>query len=76
MFAQGEVPFDQSPNKIAPRFAFDLMSARPGLKLKDAKCPVLVVMAEQDDMIPIRITRKLVADANGSKFHFFLRVII
>ncbi|EJC99630.1 alpha/beta-hydrolase [Fomitiporia mediterranea MF3/22] len=65
MFAQSGKPFAEYPNTIAPRFSFDLLSSRPGAKLKDAKCPVLVVASKEDDMIPLAVTRKLVEQADG-----------
>ncbi|KAG2142362.1 Alpha/Beta hydrolase protein [Suillus clintonianus] len=65
MFAQGSTPFSGAPNLIAPRFVIDALGVRPGLRLKDARCPMLIVMAEEDDLIPASITRKMVDDADG-----------
>jgi len=64
MFAQGRTPFDKYPNLIAPRFVLDALSCRPGLSLKNAHCPMLVVMAEEDDLIPAAITREIAANAS------------
>ncbi|KAJ7910276.1 alpha/beta-hydrolase, partial [Mycena leptocephala] len=55
MFAQGDIPFDGAPNLINPRIVFEFMSARPGRHLARAQCPVLLVVAQGDDMIPARI---------------------
>lgn len=66
MFDQGSVPFSQVPNLIAPRAAFDILGARPGLHLKNAKCPMLVVMAEEDDLNPAKVTSDIVANSDGS----------
>ncbi|KAJ6620411.1 hypothetical protein B0H10DRAFT_1076614 [Mycena sp. CBHHK59/15] len=45
--------------------AFEGLGARPGLRLEEAKCPMLVVMAAEDDLTPPRITREIVAAAEG-----------
>ncbi|KAF8460024.1 hypothetical protein JB92DRAFT_3075924, partial [Gautieria morchelliformis] len=65
MFAQGTMPFSEAPNALAPRVVFDIMATRPGLELKDAKCPVLLVISEDDDMIPRRLTESIVDAARG-----------
>jgi hypothetical protein len=39
------------------------MGARPGLQLSKAACPVLIVMAENDDIIAEHITRDICAKA-------------
>ncbi|EGN92828.1 hypothetical protein SERLA73DRAFT_190547 [Serpula lacrymans var. lacrymans S7.3] len=64
MFAQGRTPFDRAPNLISPRFITEALSCRPGLALKKALCPMLVVSAEEDDIVPIGITRDIVANAD------------
>ncbi|KAG1766330.1 Alpha/Beta hydrolase protein [Suillus placidus] len=65
MFAQGSTPFSDAPNLIAPRFVIDALGVRPGLRLKDIRCPMLVVMAEEDDLIPASLTRSIVDNADG-----------
>ncbi|KAH8115213.1 alpha/beta-hydrolase [Phellopilus nigrolimitatus] len=65
MFDQSDAPFSQQPNLVAPRLAFDMLSSRPGTKLKDAKCPMLVVLAKEDDIIPAELTRKIASEADG-----------
>lgn len=72
MFAQGATPFSKAPNLIAPRIAFDLMATRPGLELKNATCPMLVVMAEDDETQPRSITQSIVDGAEGSKCYSIL----
>ena len=68
MFSQGPTPLSAAPNLIAPRFAIDAMlHATSGRKLKDAKCPVLVIMAEDDDIILKHITVDIVQKAEGSE---------
>lgn len=66
MYANSQISFDDMPNLVSPRLAFDVLSARPGLKLKDAHNPMLVVMAENDDLVPPAVTRAVLA-ANGSR---------
>ncbi|KAF8590408.1 alpha/beta-hydrolase, partial [Ramaria rubella] len=66
MFAQGNTPFSEAPNVIAGRAAFETMAARPGLKLKDAKCPVLFVRAEDHDVIPATVIKDVI-EAAGDK---------
>lgn len=63
MYHRADLRFEDMPNVLAPRLAFQVLSARPGLNLKDAFCPMLVVMAEDDDLIPPFVTRKIVDDA-------------
>ncbi|KAJ7477022.1 alpha/beta-hydrolase [Mycena galericulata] len=52
MFAQGDTPFLSAPNLINPSVLFQIMNARPGRKLRDARCPVLLVIAKEDDIMP------------------------
>ncbi|EIM79594.1 alpha/beta-hydrolase [Stereum hirsutum FP-91666 SS1] len=65
MYEKGDRPFSEMPNVLAARLAFEVFSARPGLMLKNAKSPMLIVMAEEDDMIPVAITRDVVAKSCG-----------
>lgn len=69
MFSQGRVPFSSAPNKIAPRVAFEIMAARPGIRLKDARCPVLIVASKEDDIMPVKIARDIAAGASESLFN-------
>jgi hypothetical protein len=41
--------YDLNPNIIAPRFVIDALGIRPGLRLKDIRCPLLIIMVEEDD---------------------------
>ncbi|KAJ7236914.1 hypothetical protein C8J57DRAFT_128905 [Mycena rebaudengoi] len=59
MFAQGETPFSLTPNLINPRVVFEIMSARPGRSLSNARCPLLVVTAQNDDIFPTRIADEI-----------------
>ncbi|PFH50116.1 hypothetical protein AMATHDRAFT_145872 [Amanita thiersii Skay4041] len=63
MFSQGSIPFSKAPNKIAPRLSFQIMGARPGIRMKEAKGRVLIVSSQDDDMIPIKIAREIAASA-------------
>lgn len=65
MFSQGRTPFEQSPNLIAPRAAFDILSARR--TLNDARCPVLLVIATDDDLVPAWIGREIAERAGGGE---------
>lgn len=67
MYEKGDRTFSEMPNVLAARLAFEVFSARPGLMLKNAKSPMLIVMAEEDDMIPVAITRDVVAKSCGSE---------
>lgn len=67
VFAQGNTPFEQSPNLVAPRVAFEIMSARHGLALKGARCHVLLVIAKEDDLVPARTGREIAASATASE---------
>lgn len=67
MFSQGKIPFENSPNLVAPRVTFEIMSARPGIALKDAHCPVLLVIAKDDDIMPTKIGREIAASAGASE---------
>lgn len=68
MFSQGQIPFDSAPNLIAPRVAFEIMSARPGLRLKDTHCPLLIVISKDDDIMPSTIGRNIAAGASDSQY--------
>jgi pimeloyl-ACP methyl ester carboxylesterase len=68
MYAQGTMPFSEAPNALAPRVVFDILATRPGLELKNAKCPVLLVISEDDDMIPRWLTESIVKAAHGSQY--------
>ena len=68
MFAQGDTPFTDAPNIINPRIIFEFMSARPGRHLAGARCPVLLVVAQDDDMIPPRIGDEIGKAAKDSSF--------
>ncbi|KAI0064307.1 alpha/beta-hydrolase [Artomyces pyxidatus] len=63
MFSHSDTPFDRAPNVLAPRLSFEVMGTRPGLELKHAKCPVLLVQGKEDDLIPFSITSNLAAQA-------------
>jgi len=66
MFSQGKTPFTEAPNLIAPRYALDLMfNGDAGNHLTNARCPMLVVMAEADDLIPAKLTKSIVEKSNG-----------
>jgi hypothetical protein len=68
MFAQSSVPYEQRPNRINASVVYQMMSARYGLELSEAKCPVLIVMPETDDIIAPKVTREVIARAGNSKF--------
>lgn len=72
MFAQGTIPFSEAPNVLAPRLAYEFMSAtaQPGLRLKYAQCKILVVAARDDDNIPIKIAREAAAAAPESMYMY------
>lgn len=67
MYEHGTITktFSEADNLLAPRLAFEMMSWRPSLK--DSRCPLLIVAGEDDDMIPIHVTQKVVDEANDSK---------
>ncbi|KAJ8488729.1 hypothetical protein ONZ45_g13855 [Pleurotus djamor] len=62
MFAQGKIPFTEAPNLINPRVCFEIMGTRPGVNLKIAYAPMLVIATKDDDMIPFAVA-KSVAEA-------------
>ncbi|KAJ7434703.1 hypothetical protein FB451DRAFT_1418632 [Mycena latifolia] len=62
-------PFAAAPNLIAPRVAFEVVSVRPGLRLKDARCPFLDVMAADNDLNDPELTPALTTAMN-SKVQF------
>ncbi|KAJ8495283.1 hypothetical protein ONZ45_g12926 [Pleurotus djamor] len=62
MFAQGKIPFTEAPNLINPRVCFEIMGTRPGVNLKIAHAPMLVIATKDDDMIPFAVA-KSVAEA-------------
>ncbi|KAJ6517531.1 alpha/beta-hydrolase [Mycena vitilis] len=63
MFAQGSTPFADAPNLINAGAVFELMSARPGRQLDNARCPVLIICAKEDDIIPIEIATQIAQTA-------------
>ncbi|KAF4578362.1 AB hydrolase superfamily protein [Pleurotus pulmonarius] len=63
MFAQGRTPFTEAPNLINPRVCFEIMNARPGTLLREAHAPFLVVLSQEDDMLPVSIGRSVAAGA-------------
>ncbi|KAJ6469455.1 alpha/beta-hydrolase [Mycena sanguinolenta] len=63
MFAQGDTRFTDAPNLINPRIVFEFMSARAGRRLAGARCPVLLVVARDDDTIPSRIAFEIGRDS-------------
>ncbi|KAJ6465893.1 alpha/beta-hydrolase [Mycena vitilis] len=63
MFAQGSTPFADAPNLINAGAVFEVMSARPGRQLNNARCPVLIVCAKEDDIIPIEIATRIAQEA-------------
>ena len=68
-YAKAPRTFDQAPNLIAPRVAFELMSSEwsPGTRLSKMNAPLLVVAPSDDDLIPFRITENVVENAGGSE---------
>ena len=67
MYEHGTIKktFSEADNLLAPRLAFEMMSWRP--PLKDAKSPLLIVAGQEDDMIPMHVTQKVVDEANDSE---------
>lgn len=65
MYSKASKAFMHTPNVTCARLAFELFAVRPGLRLKDLKCPMLVVMAEEDDITSPEITRNIVGKALG-----------
>ncbi|KAJ7621275.1 alpha/beta-hydrolase [Roridomyces roridus] len=63
MFSQGDTPFSSAPNLINAGVLFEIMNARPGRKLSDARCPVLVVATKDDDIIPAAIAAQIAKSA-------------
>ncbi|KAJ7145634.1 hypothetical protein C8R44DRAFT_863506 [Mycena epipterygia] len=67
MSSQGATPFSDVPNLMSPRVVFEALGARLSLRLKDAKSPMLPILAAQDDLNPERIARGIIAAAEGSR---------
>lgn len=65
MYSKASKTFMHMPNVTCTRLTFELFTVRPGLRLKDSKCPMLVVMAQEDDMISPEITQNIVEKALG-----------
>lgn len=63
MYSKASKTFEQTPNVTCARLVFEMFTTRPGLRLKNLKCPMLVVMPEEDDMIAPEITRNIVGKA-------------
>ncbi|KDR76793.1 hypothetical protein GALMADRAFT_139671 [Galerina marginata CBS 339.88] len=63
MFEHSSVPFTDAPNLVSPRVVFQMMGVRPGLSLKRAKFPVLLVIPQEDDMIPLKVARDIAAQS-------------
>lgn len=68
MYSRSKTPFSSQPNVLAPRLAPQIMTRRPGTRLSEAACPVLIVMPEEDDLIPAALTRDLASKAGESAY--------
>ena len=66
MLASSPTSFRDSPNIVAARLVFDVLSWRPGTRLENLNAPMLIVSPEDDDMIPLDITKGLVYKSRGS----------
>lgn len=67
MFSQGKTPFSAAPNLLTPRLSIQLMSARPALEFRKAHCPILIVAAREDDIMPLKIAREVALSASESQ---------
>ncbi|MDX1648934.1 MAG: alpha/beta fold hydrolase [Myxococcota bacterium] len=58
-------PGGSSPwrNRIGARVLFDMASYRPGLRAADVRCPLLLVAARDDDLIPLSAVEAVAARA-------------
>ncbi|KIK58905.1 hypothetical protein GYMLUDRAFT_170445 [Collybiopsis luxurians FD-317 M1] len=63
MFSQGAKPFLQAPNRVPARYVFDVLKSRAGRELAKAHSRMLIVIAEEDDIFPSSIGRKVAAEA-------------
>lgn len=58
MFSDGNTPFEDTPNLVAPRGVFEILSAH---------CLVLLVIARDDDIAPGQIGREVAESATASE---------
>ncbi|KAF8576375.1 alpha/beta-hydrolase [Ramaria rubella] len=65
LYSRVNMTVSETPNLITPRLLLDVMRRRPGLRLKTAKCPMLVIAAEEDDIIGLKMTEGIVEAAEG-----------
>ncbi|KAJ7621279.1 hypothetical protein FB45DRAFT_1092902 [Roridomyces roridus] len=62
MFAQGQTPFLSALNLINLGVLYEIMNARPGRRLRDALCPVLLVVNKGDDLATATEIARLAPD--------------
>ncbi|KIK54650.1 hypothetical protein GYMLUDRAFT_231816 [Collybiopsis luxurians FD-317 M1] len=65
ILALGGKAMSDSPNLLPARVIFDFMGAKAGRYLKDAHSKYLVVLAQEDDIIPPNIAREVASAASG-----------
>ncbi|GBE83322.1 Alpha/Beta hydrolase protein [Sparassis latifolia] len=63
MYEQSDTPFSERANIVPGRLMVEIMSSR--LDLSGIKCPMLVVMPENDDLIAPSVSREAIAKARG-----------
>jgi len=57
----------ENDNRVAGRIGIDILFARPGRRLKDIDCPVLVCACEKDTVAPYKATAKYAAEAPNAE---------
>jgi hypothetical protein len=66
MCAKSPQPLSTRANVVNAGVACELLCKRPGRHLGAARCPVLIVMPEADDVMPPSVTRSVAAQAGSS----------
>ncbi|KDR70438.1 hypothetical protein GALMADRAFT_282207 [Galerina marginata CBS 339.88] len=66
MYKDSPVSFSDTPNLLSPSFVFQMVGIRPGLQLKNAKFPLLLVSPQHDDISPVSISKDIAREAPGN----------
>ncbi|GLZ49158.1 alpha/beta hydrolase [Actinomycetospora sp. NBRC 106375] len=56
-------------NEVAARFAFQLPRYRPGRRLREVRCPVLLCLCSEDSVAPTARTRRYAAAGTRTRLH-------
>ncbi|KIJ40186.1 hypothetical protein M422DRAFT_174124 [Sphaerobolus stellatus SS14] len=65
LYKESGVEFTEEKNRMAAKPVWEFFGSRPNRRFKHAKAPILVIAAEEDDIVPMSLQRKIEGQSGG-----------